>query len=115
MIDGSDRAEPLVALLVDPERGRSPLGHAVRGAGHRLITAAGAADAVAVLAGLCPDLVLLRATAPGVDRVVLARLRDAAPGLSLRVVATPLDVAAALAGAAAPAPLFHGNGIGFLS
>jgi response regulator RpfG family c-di-GMP phosphodiesterase len=76
----------LVVLLLDGDGQRSSLAQAVRSAGHRVVTAQGIDTALVVLAGLVPDLILVRRVSPESDRQVAARIHHAAPGIATRFV-----------------------------
>jgi len=76
----------IVVLLLDRDGQGSPIGEAVGRAGHRVVTATGVATAEIVLGSLLPDVVLVRATSPEIDRAVAARLEAIAPDIPVRVI-----------------------------
>jgi DNA-binding NtrC family response regulator len=91
----------LVILLLDPDGQRSPLGSAVRRAGHRLVIATGIETAEIVLGTLTPDVVMVRALTPDRDRANLARLERMAPEVPVRIIDAPGAVDEAYDAAAA--------------
>jgi hypothetical protein len=86
----------LMVLLLDADGQRSALAEAIRAAGHRCVIATGIDTALVVLGSLLPDMVLVRAQSPALDRKVAARLTAEAPQVPTRFVEAPAGLPGAL-------------------
>ncbi len=79
----------LTVLILDTDGPDSALARVLRAAGHRVVTAMGLETALVVLAGLLPDLILIRAIDPASDEAALTRIQQAAPDVPVRLAGGP--------------------------
>jgi hypothetical protein len=88
----------LVVLLLDRDGSASPLAHALRRGGHRLVTTTGLDTAVVVLGSLLPDVVVVRAGSreEDADHAVRARLASVSPSVPIRFIEVPEQLDEAL-------------------